>query len=155
MKQIAAYDTVIKALRDTLLSNEAFCSLPTWTNAGIPDVYPAFIDSMENPHYPSVTIYRDVGSTLAYHNNAQQAYYYIHGWIKPDATGAYSIAPSSAISQIMNLVIDALDLNPNISPYFAMCRLIDSKSPDYDETTRTTYFMTKWKIKYDKKILYI
>lgn len=153
---IKAYDPIIDILRSTLLANSELVSGPAWTVVGSPDIYPDYIDSVDNPNYPSLTICKDETKTLPNKTGYQYHLYYIHGWIK-QATDGRASDPPNDVAYLYNLVVDTLDVHPIFGqrvPQFAMCRLFDAKSPRYENGTKTTYFMSEWLIKASKSLMY-
>jgi hypothetical protein len=153
---IKAYDPIITILRSTLLANNELVSGPSWTVANTPDIYPDYIDSVNNPSYPSLTICKNGSETLKNRSGYEEHRYYIHGWVK-QATDGRTTDPPNDIAYLYNLVVATLDVDPILGqriPQFAMCRKIDGRCPLYDEVdTRTTYFMTEWLIKASKSLM--
>lgn len=153
---IKQYDPIIAILRSQLLANSELASfIGTWSINGYTGnaIYPAYIDSVSNPVYPAITIYREFSRTLKNRTGYEELRYYIHGWIKPEDGSA---APDDA-AYLHNLIIATLDTDPIFGckvPEFAMCRKVNSKCPLYDTDTRTTYFMTEWLIQANKSLIY-
>ncbi|MDF2563680.1 MAG: hypothetical protein K0Q53_75 [Massilibacillus sp.] len=148
---IKAYDPIIEILRNHLLSNSELASFVTYTDSdGNPDqaIYPSYMDEVENPVYPSITICMDNGKTLKNRTGYEEKWYYIHGWSKnsPDE-----------VAYLKNLVIDILDYDPirgNKVPEFAMIRNVSpTKCPLYDGTVRTHYMITSWLIHAKKSLI--
>lgn len=141
---IKQYDPIIAILRSSLLTNTELASLiGTWTDDGgntCTAIYPAYIDSIDNPVYPAITICMDESETIKDRPVFDGTLYYIHGWSKngPDE-----------VAYLYNLVVNALDSSENgrssISG-LAKCRKVNGKSPLYDSDTRTHYFMSEFSI---------
>lgn len=139
------YDSIIAILRNQLLANTELVSfIGQWSNNGYSGtaIYPTYIDAVQNPVYPALTICMDETRTLKNHTGYCQYYYYIHGWIKPNDS-TYEGAPDDA-AYLYNLVVQTLDLQP--IPGLALCRKLNGKCPLYERATRTVYFMTEWLI---------
>jgi hypothetical protein len=154
---IKNYDPVIAIIRSKLLANSGLTSWSGWTNTGSPDIYPAYISFISNGNYPALTVCREEGETFKNRTGYQGLRYYIHGWFKQseDSTTADSAVDDAAF--MLNTVVDILDVHPILGqqvPQFAMCRLVNSKCPVYDDVTRTTFFMTEWLIKANKNLIY-
>lgn len=156
--QIKNYDPIIAILRSTLLANIDLTTWQYWTTSGKPDIYPAHISFYTNPNYPALTICCEDGQTLKNRSGYQELTYYIHGWFKPSTTNITDISAPSKAANLLNIVVDTLDVHPIFGqriPQFAMCRLVDSRCPVYDEQTRTTFFMSQWLIKANKNLMYV
>jgi hypothetical protein len=152
---IKSYDPIIAILRNTLLANSELVSGPAWAVTGEPDIYPDYIDSVDNPNYPSLTICKNESETLKNRSGYEEHRYYIHGWVKQSTNGTASDPPND-IAYLYNLVVATLDVDPILGQQvsqFAMCRKVDGKSPLYLSDTRTTYFMTEWLIKASKSLM--
>lgn len=142
MAQIKQYDPITAAIRSKLIGD---------TRMTVSNIYPVYLSFIENATYPCLTICRDYGMTVKNRTGYQTVYYYIHGWFRPSTTAAN--APVSQAAALMNLTIDILDID-KVSD-FASIRLIDSVCPLYEKDTRTTYFMTRYKIVVSKNIMYV
>lgn len=155
---IVHYDPYIAILRSRLLTNSELASfVGVWSDYSSeirgPAIYPTYLDMVQNPVFPAITICREHGQTLKNRTGYGSLRYYIHGWIK---TADGSAAPDDA-GYLLNLVEDTLDVDPtfgNQIQEFAMCRKVDSRCPLYDQETRTTYFMSEWLIKARKSLVY-
>jgi len=149
--QIKQYDPIIAILRSKLLANVELASFIGQ------EIYPAYIDSVDNPIYPAITICQESNRTLKNRTGYEENRYYIHGWIKPKDDGNIS-DPSSDAAYLHNMIVSILDVDPilgNRVPEFAMCRKVNGKYPLYEKDTRTTYFMTEWLIQASKSLMYV
>ena len=148
-----AYDPIIGALVSKLTADESISSWEGWSDKNDLDIFPAYISFVKNQRYPCITIFRDYGNTIPNGTGFQTLHYYVHGWFQTDASDDQNMSDDAAF--LMNMVIHALDdSETNHISEFAMCRMVDSSCPLYDESTRTTYFMTMWKIKASKNLIY-
>lgn len=151
---IKQYDPIIAILRSQLLTNTELASfIGTWSSNGYTGhaVYPQYINSVQNPVFPALTICQEYNLTLKNRTGYEQSRYYIHGWVKP----GQDPAPDDA-AYLHNLVVSILDVNPLTGfqvPEFAVCRKLDGRCPLYDKETRTTYFMTEWLIYASKSLI--
>ena len=140
---IPYYDPILVAIRLKLISDPILCSFSCWTVGGSPDVYPGYVNSITNPNYPSITIIKDYDQTLTNRTGYGYLMYYVHGWLKQDS--GQSNDPLNDISYLFNITRNALDLQV-IDDRIPVIRLVNSQCPLYDETTRTYYFMSKYKV---------
>lgn len=153
---IKQYDPIIAVIRAHLLSNSELTAWERWTTAGEPDIYPGYISFVDGGNYPAITITRDYGMVLRNRTGHSEFHYYIHGWFKP-STDETATSPVSDAAYLMNLVVESLSDSPVFGKKvteFDMCRLFDSRCPCYDKETRTTFFMTDWRIKASNNLMY-
>lgn len=152
---ITKFDPIVAVIRSHLLSDDRFLAWDKW-QGGNPEVYPRYITFAENADFPCITICRDYGMTDQNRTGYQRMFYYVHGWLKsPEGESAYSEVDNAAY--LMQLVTDILDtdcIRGNQIKEFAMCRLMDSICPAFNKESRTTYFMTRWRIVASKKLTY-
>lgn len=134
---IKNYDPVIALLRSALLSNEELYAV-------IGDnVMPDYINAIDNPTYPIITIHMDMSQTLKSNIPSSECYYYVYGWTKN--------GPDEA-SYLFNLTVDTIDQKPPTG--LTMCRKVQGRSPLYYDETRTHYFMSKYLIYVPKTLMY-
>lgn len=107
------------------------------------EIHPDYINAINNPIYPAVTIYMDTSQTLKSKIPSSKTYYYVHGWTKN--------GPDEA-SYLFNLTVDTIDQKPPAG--LTMCRQVHGRSPLYDNETRTHYFMSKYLIYVPKTLMY-
>lgn len=154
--EINKFDPIAAIIRTYLLMDGRILSWDGWNVKGKPDIYPRYISFIENAKFPCLTICRDYGMTDQNRTGYQRLFYYIHGWLKPpDATRSYSDVDEAAY--LMQLITDILDtdrIRGNQIKEFAMCRLMDSICPAFNKESRTTYFMTRWRITASKNLMY-
>jgi hypothetical protein len=108
-------------------------------------IYPQYMDSIENPVYPAITIYEESSRTLKNRTGYEEKRYYIHGWSK-----------NNDASYMRNLVVATLDVDSilgNKVYELAMCRKVDGRCPLYDSQIKTHYFMTEWLIHARKSLM--
>jgi hypothetical protein len=79
---IKDYDPIIAILRSQLLANSDLASfIGTWENNGFSgkSIYPAYIDTVQNPVYPAITIYKEDDRSRKDDSGFAENLYYIHG----------------------------------------------------------------------------
>ena len=134
---IKNYDPVIALLKSLLVGNpELFAVIGD-------NVMPDYINAIENPIFPALTIHMDMSQTLKSKIPSNECYYYVYGWTKN--------GPDEA-SYLFNLTVDTIDLKPPIG--LTMCRKVQGRAPLYDADTRTHYFMSKYLIYVPKSLIY-
>lgn len=141
---IIQYDPIIAVMRKHLLENTELVAWEGWTE-GEPIICPRYMDTPENMTYPCITIYRDYGVRYKYRTGHEHVNMFIHGWFK-EMDGRPLL---DDIAYIMNLVVNTLSDNPyegHKVKEFDLCRLVDSRCPQYEAETRTWFFMTDWKV---------
>ena len=107
MPTIKTYDPIIAILRSKLLADNELSTWSGWTNAGAPDIYPAYLSFVENANYPSLTICREDGITLKNRTGYQSLTYYIHGWFKQSDSAIIADNPVDDAGFLLNKVIEA------------------------------------------------
>ncbi len=153
--KLKPYDPIIAIIRQKLLDNEAITKWDKWAD-GVPIISPRYLDLPENATYPCITIYRDYTIRNSNRTGHEEANYFIHGWIKQFDDGEGSDVVDD-IAYLMNLVTETLNDSPLMGKQvkeFDMCRCVDGRCPCYEAQTRTYFFMTDWKIKYNPLKLY-
>lgn len=134
---IKNYDPVIALLRSAFLANSDLYDVVG------DEIYPDYINAIDNPVYPSLTIHMDMSQTLKSKIPSSECYYYVYGWTKN--------GPDEA-SYLFNLTVDTIDLKPPAG--LTMCRKVRGECPLYDTETRTHYFMSKYLIYAPKALMY-
>lgn len=134
---IKNYDPIIALLRGVFLANSDIYSIVG------DEIYPDYINAIDNPKHPALTIHLDMSQSLKSKIPSEETYYYVHGWTKR--------GPDEA-SYLYNLVIDAIDLKPPTG--ITSCRKTQGSCPLYDNETRTHYFMAKFLIYAPKSLMY-
>lgn len=147
---IKQYDPIIAILRSHLLVNADIANfIGKWQDDGGNEctaIYPAYMDSVENPVFPAITICMEHSKTLK-GMPFDGDIYYIHGWSK--------VSPDEA-AYLYNLVVSTLDADEdNICkvPEFIECIKTNGKNPLYDSETQTHYFMTEFAITASKDLI--
>ena len=95
-----------------LLADNELSTWAGWTNAGAPDIYPAYLSFVESANYPSLTICREDVITLKNRTGYQSLTYYIHGWFKQPDSATIAGNPVDDAGFLLNKVIDILDVHP-------------------------------------------
>jgi len=134
---IKNYDPVIALLRSAFLANSDLYGVVS------DEIYPDYINAIENPVFPNLTIHMDDSISLKNKIPSSECYYYVYGWTKN--------GPDEA-SYLFNLTVDTIDLKPPVG--LTMCRKVQGRAPLYDADTRTHYFMSKFLIYVPKSLMY-
>lgn len=149
------YDPIIALIRSKLLANPAIADWDKWVD-GEPIISPRYLDYPDNATYPCITIYRDYGIRLKNRTGHEEGHYFIHGWIKQtDEEDGSDVVDDCAF--LMNAVLSTLNEDRVLGrqlPEVDMCRCVDSRCPCYEAQSRTYFFMTDWRIKYDSMMMF-
>ena len=134
--QVKNYDPVVAILRNALLSNPDIVALVG------DNIRPDYIDAIENPTYPCITILADESQTFSDTGFTEEPYY-IHGWTDK--------GPDEA-AYLFNLIVATLDLNP--PPELLVCRKVQGKKNLYDSEIKKHYSMVKFLIYASPNLIY-
>lgn len=146
MATVKDYDPIIAILRSQLLANSDLTSfVGTWENNGISgkSIYPAYIDTIQSPVFPAITIYKEDDRSRKDDSGFAQNLYYIHGWV--------NTSPSDA-AYLYNMVVDSLDLKAIDG--LVSIKKVHGRCPLYESVVQAHYFMTEWLIWANQSLMY-